>query len=294
MASFAASHAIDNGVTPKSLAALASAPAASRTVTGSRSAQCVAQWSAVAPAGGPGLPSSVPRLTTPVAPRSAMKLSIPEKSTNRLSGLTPDPVAPRPICLLPPLVFTTTVAEETVTWKRGDAPAGALLPIFYAAAPIGLDTGIDWIAQRRRSWNAVTAKKVFSAALIAYAVLLGFFVYRGRVIGPDWGNPIWNQSDRVYAAIGQWLHARGELDPIVMVNNPPGFTYQSGLPAIVVPYGDETNLLRAADQFGVRWLVLDENRPELLASVYAEPDASERLKLRARFGTVIMLEIMPD
>ncbi len=170
---------------------------------------------------------------------------------------------------------------------------GALLPFFYAAAPLGLDAVIDWIARRRRTWNAATAKQVFSAAFIVYAVLLSFFVYRGRVIGPDWSDPIWNQSDRVYAAIGQWLRDRGEIDPIVMVNNPPGFTYQTGLPSIVVPYGDESDLLRAADQFGARWLVLDANRPEPLAGVYAEPGSTERLRLSADFNQVYVFEILP-
>ena len=170
---------------------------------------------------------------------------------------------------------------------------GALLPFFYAAAPVGLDVVIDWIARRRRSWNAATAQQVFSAAFIAYAVLLSFFVYRSRVIGPDWNNPIWNTSDRVYAEIGQWLRDRGEIDPIVMVNNPPGFTYQTGLRSIVVPYGDEADLLRAADQFGATWLVLDPNRPEPLAAVYAAPDAEPRLRRAAAFGPSYVLEITP-
>jgi 4-amino-4-deoxy-L-arabinose transferase-like glycosyltransferase len=170
----------------------------------------------------------------------------------------------------------------------------ALLPFFYAAAPLGLDAAIDWVAQRRRSWNARTAKKMFSAALVAYAVLLSFFVYRGRAVGPDWSDPIWNQSDRVYGTIGRWLHDRSELNPIVMVNNPPGFTYQTGLLSIVVPYGDAADVLRAADQFGAKWLVLDANRPEPLAGLYANPDSNARFRVRSSVGDVFVMEIMPD
>jgi hypothetical protein len=193
------------------------------------------------------------------------------------------------------LLFAAMTLLFTLAGDRGGLfhSTGALLPFFYAAAPIGLDAAIDWIAQRRRSWNAATAKKVFSAVFIAYAMLLSVFVYSGRVIGPDWNDPVWNQADRVYATIGHWLRARGELDPIVMVNNPPGFTYQTGLPSIVVPYGDEADLLRAADQFGARWLVLDENRPELLARVYAEPGTAGRLKLSVEFNQVYVYEILP-
>jgi hypothetical protein len=194
------------------------------------------------------------------------------------------------------VLFASMTLVFTFAGDRGGLfhSTGALLPYFYAAAPIGLDAIIDWIARRRRRWNAATAKKVFSAAFIGYAVLLGFFVYRGRVIGPDWSDPIWNQSDRVYGAIGQWLRDRGELNPIVLVNNPPGFTYQTGLPSIVVPYGDVTDVLRAADQFGARWLVLDANRPEPLADLYANPEAGPRFMVHSVVGPVRVLEIMPD
>jgi hypothetical protein len=191
------------------------------------------------------------------------------------------------------LLFVSMTLIFTFAGDRGGLfhSTGALLPFFYAAAPIGLDTVVDWIARRRRSWKAATAKSVFSAAFLAYAVLLSFFVYRGRVIGFDWSDPIWNQSDRVYSAIGRWLDEQGEIDPIVMVNNPPGFTYQTGLRSIVVPYGDEIELLKAADQFGARWLVLDANRPAQLAAVYEQAITVVRLKLRQAFDSVRIYEI---
>ena len=130
------------------------------------------------------------------------------------------------------LLFVAMTLVFTFAGDRGGLfhSTGALLPFFYAAAPIGLDGAIGWIAERRRSWNAATARRVFSVAIVAYAVVLSFFIYRGRVIGPDWNDPVWNKADQVYAAIGQWLRDRGELNPIVMVNNPPSFTYQTGLP----------------------------------------------------------------
>jgi hypothetical protein len=192
------------------------------------------------------------------------------------------------------VLFATMTLVFTFTGDRGGLfhSTGALLPFFYAAAPIGLDAAIDWIAKRRRGWNAPTARKFFSTALIVYAVALSCFVYRGRVIGTDWHDPIWNQSDQVYATIGQWLRDRGEVNPIVMVNNPPGFTYQTGLSSIVVPYGDVHDLLAAARQFGARWLLLDANRPEPLADLYTNPDSAPHLRLAAAFGSTLMFEIV--
>jgi len=192
------------------------------------------------------------------------------------------------------LLFAAMTLVFTFAGDRGGLfhSTGALLPFFYAVAPIGLDTAIAWIAARRRSWNAASAQRVFSAAIVVYAVVLSFFIYRGRVIGPEWSDPAWNKSDQMYAAIGQWLRDRGELNPIVMVNNPPGFTYQTGLPSIVVPYGDENDLLRAADQFGATWLVLDTNRPEPLAVLYAAPDSQPRLIPAATFDSIYVLKIV--
>lgn len=193
------------------------------------------------------------------------------------------------------LLFAAMTLVFTLAGDRGGLfhSTGALLPFFYAAAPIGLDAVIDGIARRRRTWHAATAKQVFGAAFVVYAIVLSLFIYRGRVIGPDWNDPIWNQSDRVYDAIGQWLTDRGELDPIVMVNNPPGFYYRTGFSSIVVPYGDVNDLLNAAQQFGAKWLVLDANRPEPLAGLYAVPNSERQLKLRETFGPVQVYEIVP-
>ena len=58
------------------------------------------------------------------------------------------------------LLFAAMTLVFTFAGDRGGLfhSTGALLPFFYAAAPIGLDAVIDWIARRRRAWNAATAK----------------------------------------------------------------------------------------------------------------------------------------
>ncbi len=191
------------------------------------------------------------------------------------------------------LLFAAMTLVFTFAGDRGGLfhSSGALLPFFYAGAPIGLDTIIEWIARRRRTWKASTAQAVFSVAAVVLAIGLSVSIYRGRVVGSDVTNPTWNQADRVYDAIGQWLHNRGETDPIVMVNNPPSFTYHTGLRSIVVPYGDVNALLSAARQFGARWLILDANRPEPLAALYSDPNSVPQLKWRESFGSVYVLEI---
>jgi hypothetical protein len=61
-----------------------------------------------------------------------------------------------------------------------------------------------------------------------------------------------------------------------------------------VPYGGEADLLHAADQFGATWVVLDANRPDPLADLYANPDSAPHFMVRSAFGPVLVLEIMPD
>lgn len=192
------------------------------------------------------------------------------------------------------LLFVAMTLAFTFAGDRGGLfhSSGALLPFAYAAVPIGLETLIGWIAQRRRTWQAATARSVFSVALVVLALALSVSIYRGRVIGADWQNPSWNQADEVDRAIGQWLRDRAAADPIVLVNNPPSFTYQTGLRSIVIPYGDVDDLLSAAKQFGAHWLVLDANRPEPLAGLYADPEAVPQLKWRASFGSSHVFEVV--
>jgi amino acid transporter len=196
------------------------------------------------------------------------------------------------------LLFAVMTLVFTFAGDRGGLfhSTGALLPFFYAAAPLGLDAIVDWIAQRRRTWRADRAKRIFSAACVVCAVLLSFFVYRGRVIGPEWSTPIWNQAGEDDEAIGRWLADQGAADPIVLVNNPPSFTYYTGLRSIVIPYGSLKDVMQAARQFDARWLVVDANRPELLAEIDAVSGASLPLVLSETIGDDRIFEIVaaPD
>jgi hypothetical protein len=192
------------------------------------------------------------------------------------------------------LLFAAMTIVFTFAGDRGGLfhSSSALLPFLYAAAPIGLDAAINRIAARRRTWDARLARSVFGAAAIGLAVLLGLMIYRGRVIGSNASDPGWNQADRIDQTLGQWLRDRGDADPIVMVNNPPMFYYQTGLRSIVIPNGNVDTLVSAARQFGAQWIVLDVNRPAPLADLYADPSRDPRLRWRVRFEGVNVLEVI--
>src|SRR5258707_1661241 len=159
----------------------------------------------------------------------------------------------------------------------------ALLPFGMAAAAAGLDATIDAVSRRLRHWQPEQAKPIFSGLLVGFAVLLTIVVFWKRVIGADANMPAWNESERVYAEAGAWLSAQGQDDVIAAVNDPPGWYYWTGQPAIVIPNGDATVLRQAMGNFGARWLVLDSNHPAALSDLYAAPQNRSEFLLRATF-----------
>ena len=69
-----------------------------------------------------------------------------------------------------------------------------------------------------------------------------------------------------------------------MSNNPPGFHWHTGRGGVPIPNGDEDTLLRAADAYGVSWLVIDHNVPAPLESFYWDGPRSDRFRRVGVFG----------
>lgn len=149
----------------------------------------------------------------------------------------------------------------------------ALLPFFFAAAPVGLEAAIRWVARRRRGWNVQQAMRVFTAGFIVLAAALSLALAVRTMQSEHW----MSGGGAVYRQIGAWLEAHGLEGATVMVNNPPGFALRTGHPAIVVPNGDVETLLAVADRYGATVLVLDANRPGPLAGLYAGVETHPRL-----------------
>lgn len=160
----------------------------------------------------------------------------------------------------------------------------ALLPVFTTCALVGLDAGVEAAGRRLPHWQPEKSKPVFTVLLVACTLALAVVVYGLRVIGPQPERPAWAQQDAVYAEAATWFGENATSAGLAVVNNPPGWTYWTGQPAIVVPNGDVAVLLRAMDDYHARWLVLDQNYPAGLAGLYAAPEREPRLRLRAQWG----------
>ncbi len=160
----------------------------------------------------------------------------------------------------------------------------ALLPVFSAVALIGLEAGVEALSRRLRHWQPMKSIPIFTALLVLGTITLALVVFAARVIGPDPSRLAWDRQDAVYAEAGAWMAANQAAPGVVVANNPPGWSYWTGQPAIVIPNGAAPVLLRVMDDYDARWLVLDQNYPAGLAGLYAQPESEPRLTLRARFG----------
>lgn len=158
---------------------------------------------------------------------------------------------------------------------------GALLPFIFTIALVGLDAVVEWVAARRREWDAPRAKQVFGIGVIGLALLVsGFVYYQGVIVGMRWRG-----GNAPYSHLDQWLEAQDQTEAIVMVGDPPGYWYHSGGPSIVVPNEPVETVLAVADRYGARYLVLDRNRPTPLASFYEGRETHPRLHLEETLPT---------
>ncbi len=144
--------------------------------------------------------------------------------------------------------------------------------VWWALAPVGLDRVILW-GNRQRGWNAAQAGTIFRSGLVALAVILTAVIVYGRVMGGG-GGPVWDQEKTAYSQIKTILVSQGMTDEaVVMVANPPGFYLASGNPAIAVPDGDESTLLRVARRYGAKYVILEQGgTPSGLMPVYDHPE----------------------
>jgi len=127
----------------------------------------------------------------------------------------------------------------------------AFQPYWWVAAPIGLDVIVEKARARGRlDKNAYLA---FSSIMVLLAIILTTYLVYIRVVVNKW-----SKDDGNYASVEKMLIENGgRLGEIVIVRNPPGYYIASERPAIVLPYGDESDLLAVAKRYHALYLVLE-------------------------------------
>lgn len=183
-----------------------------------------------------------------------------------------------PFFLYLPLLFISMTFIFTFPGARGGLfhSGGALLPFLFAAAGPGLEAVLRWAARRFRGWHVHRAWRVFASGLVGLAVLVtALALWRSGVY-----NGAWNQRDRGYAEIEEWLSGQDVGRSIVMVGNAPGFVWHTGHMAIAIPNEPLDTILEVAGRYDARYLVLDSARPRTTDELYGGEATDPGLTLR--------------
>jgi 4-amino-4-deoxy-L-arabinose transferase-like glycosyltransferase len=159
----------------------------------------------------------------------------------------------------------------------------AIMPLLWCLAPIGVRRAVDW-ASARRGWVVARARVLFGWSAPGLAAVLTLGLFWTRVVGASPASPAWSQSASTYAQVGQILSNLDSDGSPVAANNPPGMYLASGAPSVMIPDGTPETLRAVTQRYGVRWVVLDANRPEGLATLYLDPESLPWLVLERKVG----------
>ncbi|MBZ0285089.1 MAG: hypothetical protein K8L97_30415, partial [Anaerolineae bacterium] len=139
--------------------------------------------------------------------------------------------------------------------------ATALLPFWAALGVVGLDDCVDWIAKRRRQWNAATAKWLFSAALVGFAVFLSYSIGTRNIVPPITTPGLYRELTAIVPA-----------DARVMINDPAQLYYFTGLSGVVLPNEAPDAIIEIARKYDVRYLLIEGVAADGTSSVAASPE----------------------
>lgn len=170
------------------------------------------------------------------------------------------------------VLVSMTVVFPFAGQRGGFLHSGAALqPLLWALAGCGFEKMIDY-GVKKRSWETGKATLLFGTTLFIILACATGFVYTERVIGGDLQNPQWNRSNRMSLEVGRIIEEIGaEPGDKVMINNPPGLYAATGRKSIVIPDGSINEVIKAANEFNVRFIVLEANHPEGLSELYQDP-----------------------
>ncbi len=157
--------------------------------------------------------------------------------------------------------------------------AAALIPFWAALSVVGLDAVIAWWGKRRR-WRVESARRVFSAALVVYAVGISVWIGgRGQV---NAGEP-----PEMY----QWLSDQLPDDARVMINDPAMLYTFTGLGGVVIPNEAPDVIAEIAERYQIDYVVIEPYGvpAPLRAILDVPPDFLHELM---REGDVILYQVV--
>jgi hypothetical protein len=175
--------------------------------------------------------------------------------------------------------------------------SAAVMPLLWVMVPAGLTATVSWVGGRR-GWDLPNATRVFAVLTIVLALVLTWGLYLIRVVGLGGESDPWNSAFAQYQDINQAILER-DIDPgVVATNNPPGIYHISGINSVVIPAGGVQTLKAVTETFGVRWIVLDQNHPAELTTLYrldeVPPWLSHEVSFQSHGNRIVLFRVMGD
>ncbi len=129
--------------------------------------------------------------------------------------------------------------------------AVALAPYSYILALEGIALGVRWIAQRRATWNAPLATRVFSVTAIGMAIALAW-------IGAGSVHSTWTATRHRAALVADALATAGvPATDRVMSIDAASTKYATGHGGVVLVDDPMATIAEVGFAYDIRWLVLD-------------------------------------
>jgi hypothetical protein len=175
------------------------------------------------------------------------------------------------------MAFVFPMAGARGGWFHSSVAA---MPLLWVMAANGLSVAVKWVGERR-TWKIARAKNVFGITVVVFSMIFTWGLFLYRVVGVKSNDEHWNNSTAQYRELHQTILERDAMPGLIALNNPPGFFHVSSMQAVVIPDGDIRTLKQVVDEFGVSWVILDQNHPEGLESLFSLVDIPEWLLFEA-------------
>ena len=160
----------------------------------------------------------------------------------------------RPFFIYAAILFAFSALVSAVHVPGGTFihSAIALAPFSYVLALEGVAAAVAWVAARRPAWDAPSATRIFSGAVVAFAVLCA--VAGSLVVHRAWEN----RRERGLAVASTLDAAGAPSTDRVMSIDAASTRYWSGHGGVVLVNDPLDTVRDVARAYDIRWLVLDK------------------------------------
>jgi hypothetical protein len=148
------------------------------------------------------------------------------------------------------IAFSAIVSAVHVPYGTFLHSAVALLPHAYLLSALGLAVLVRWVADRRPSWDAPRATRVFSIMLVIVFLIVSAVGTLITIRG-------WQAQREGRVAILEALATHARPGDVVMSPDAGAYRYFGGWPGIVTPEDPLPVIEEALRRYDVRWLVLE-------------------------------------